>query len=87
MQINCYRDLKHFANSRPSLLEFQTKFSIIKYIFSHSKSEQFWKQNTIASVILAEKTAARGARGSLVCRPPDLKKATKLAETCGFIMW
>ena len=33
-------------------LEFQKSFSITRTIFSHSRSKQFWKQNTISKPIL-----------------------------------
>ena len=33
-----------------SLLKHQKFFSITKTIFSYSRSEQFWQQNTIASL-------------------------------------
>ena len=46
--INCFSDLKKFANSRPSALNFKF-FSTTKTICSHSRSEQFWQQNTIYS--------------------------------------
>ena len=45
--INCSRDLKKFTNSRPSAWNFKSFSSIIKNIFSHSRSEQFWWKNTI----------------------------------------
>ena len=44
--INCSSDLKKFENSCPSASKFQKFFSITKTIFSHSRSEQFWQQNT-----------------------------------------
>ena len=40
--INCFSDLKNFANSRPSASNFKSFFSIIRTIFSHSRSEEFW---------------------------------------------
>ena len=41
--INCFSDLKNFANSWPSASNFKRIFSITKTIFSHSRSEQFLK--------------------------------------------
>ena len=41
VSINCSSDLKIFANSQPSSLINET-------FFSHSKSEQFWKQSPIS---------------------------------------
>ena len=42
--INCYSDLRHFANSRHSAWNFQTFFfSINRVIISHSRSEWFYK--------------------------------------------
>ena len=38
--------MKFFANSRPSALNFKSFFLIIRTIFSGSRSEQFWLQNT-----------------------------------------
>ena len=48
VQINCSSDLKNLANSRPLASNFRSFFSITRTIFSHSRSEQFWKQNTIS---------------------------------------
>ena len=36
-----------FGNYRTSASNFKSFFSITRTIFSHSRSEQFWKQNTI----------------------------------------
>ena len=46
---NCVCDLKNFANSRPLVSKFKS-FSRPLDLFSHSRSEQFWKQNTIAVI-------------------------------------
>ena len=37
-----------FANSQTSALNFKKNFLITRTIFSHTRSEQFWKQNTIS---------------------------------------
>ena len=42
-------DLQKFANSRPSDSNFQMFFSVTGTIFSHTRSEHFFKQNTISS--------------------------------------
>ena len=42
-------DLKNFTNSQLSALNFKSFFSITGTIFSHRRSEIFWKQNTIFS--------------------------------------
>ena len=41
-----FNDLKTFANSRPSALNFSKFFPIAWTIFSHRRLEQFLKQNT-----------------------------------------
>ena len=44
--INCSRDLKNFANClQPQISKV---FLITRTIFSHSRTEQFWYQNTIS---------------------------------------
>ena len=40
-----------FANSRPSASDFENVFSITRTLFSHSRSEQFWKQNIVFTSI------------------------------------
>ena len=58
--INCCSDLKNFANSRPSASNFKSFSRSLEQIFSHSRSEQFWKQNT--SVLLQCQKSPRQAR-------------------------
>ena len=50
VQTNCSRYLKIFENSRPVSLEFQIFLSIPRTIFSHSRSGQFWQQNTKSNI-------------------------------------
>ena len=40
--INCYSDLKNFANSLPSALNFKSFSRSLEYFFSHSRLKQFW---------------------------------------------
>ena len=46
VRIICSSCLKCFANSWPSISNFEKFFSITRTIFYNSRSEQFWKQNT-----------------------------------------
>ena len=46
--INCSNDLKQFANSGPSAFKSFSRSQ--EQFFSHSRSEQFWKQNTISLI-------------------------------------
>ena len=48
VQIHCSSDLKLLWKFLAFSLEFQKKFSITRTFFSHSESEQFWKQNTVS---------------------------------------
>ena len=45
--INCSGDHKNFANSRPSASNFKSFTWSLGQFFSHSRSEQFWKQKNI----------------------------------------
>ena len=45
--ITCSSDLLQFCKFSAFSLKFQKFFSITRTIFSHSRSEQFWYQNTI----------------------------------------
>ena len=44
VRINCFSDVKIHANFWSLASKF---FSVTRTIFSHSRSEQFWKQNEI----------------------------------------
>ena len=50
-------DLQTFCNFSTLSLEFQKFFLISRTISSHSRSEQFWKQNTIPSITHQGRTA------------------------------
>ena len=49
--INCSSDLKKFANSQHSASNFKTFSQSLQHFFSHCRSEQFWKENTISRVV------------------------------------
>ena len=46
---NC-SDLKNFANLWPSASNFKSFSRSLEQFFSHSRSEQFWQQNTIVQI-------------------------------------
>ena len=51
VQTNCSCDLQTFANSRPSVWNFKSFSWLWEQKSYHSRSEQFWKQNTISIFI------------------------------------
>ena len=67
VHINCLSDLKHFANSRPSALNFQKFFSVdYKNIFSHRP------RNTFQNKILFLVNSAKSNLKQILCvQPPN----------------